>query len=215
VRTALQFSTDQGMPKLLMVTSTDTGEGKSTTALSLAIQLALASKSVLLIDGDLRKSSLHKKLNVSNTVGLTNHLAGDAQPVEVTRPCAVPKLFLIPSGPLPPNPAELLGGARMASLLKLAAERFDHVIIDGPPILGLADAPLLGSLADASLLVVQSGATSRRQAREAVKRLRATRTRLVGGVLTRMDAHGRAYGYHSQQYYYRYGSDDQAERLTT
>jgi capsular exopolysaccharide synthesis family protein len=215
VRTALQFSTDQGMPKLLMVTSTDTGEGKSTTALSLAIQIALAGRTVLLIDGDLRKSSLHRKLGVSNAVGLTNHLAGDAQPVDVTRPCAVPKLFLIPSGPLPPNPAELLGGARMASLLKLAAERFDHVVIDGPPVLGLADAPLLGSLADASLLVVQSGSTSRRQAREAVKRLRATRTRLVGGVLTKMDAHGRAYGYHSQHYYYRYGSEGQAERLTT
>ncbi len=215
VRTALQFCTDQGMPKLLMVTSTDTGEGKSTTALSLAIQLSLAGKTVLLIDGDLRKSSLHNKLGVSNAVGLTNHLAGDAQPVEVTRPTAVPKLFLIPSGPLPPNPAELLGGARMASLLKLAAERFDHVVIDGPPVLGLADAPLLGSLADATVLVVQSGATSRRQAREAVKRLRATRTRLVGGVLTKLGAHGRAYGYHAYNYYYRYGSEGQAERLTS
>jgi len=215
VRTALQFSTDQGMPKLVMVTSTDTGEGKSTTALSIAIQLALAGKTVLLIDGDLRKASLHGKLGMSNAVGLTNHLAGEAQPVEVTRPCAVPKLFLISSGPLPPNPAELLGGARMASLLKLAAERFDNVVIDGPPVLGLADAPLLGSLADATILVVQSGATSRRQAREAVKRLRATRTRLVGGVLTKMDAHGRAYGYHSYNYYHGYGSEGQAERLTT
>lgn len=215
VRTALQFSTDQGMPKLLMVTSTDTGEGKSTTALSLAIQVALAGKMVLLIDGDLRKSSLHNKLNVSNATGLTNHLAGDAQPVQVTRPCAVPKLFLIPAGPLPPNPAELLGGNRMASLLKLATERFDHVIIDGPPVLGLADAPLLGSLADATVLVVQSGATSRRQAREAVKRLRATRTRLVGGVLTKMGAHSGAYGYHPYHHYYRYGSEGQAERLTT
>jgi capsular exopolysaccharide synthesis family protein len=215
VRTALQFSTDQGMPKLLMVTSTDTSEGKSTTALSLAIQVALAGKTVLLIDGDLRKSSLHKKLGVPNAVGLTNHLASDAQPADVTRPCAIPKLFLMPSGPLPPNPAELLGGNRMASLLKLAAERFDHVIIDGPPVLGLADAPLLGSLADAAVLVVQSGATSRRQAREAVKRLRATRTHLVGGILTKMGAHGRAYGYHSHQYYYRYGNEGQAERLTT
>ena len=215
VRTALQFSTDQGMPKLLMVTSTDTGEGKSTTALSLAIQVALAGKTVLLIDGDLRKSSLHKKLGMSNATGLTNHLASDAQPADVTRPCAIPKLFLMSSGPLPPNPAELLGGNRMASLLKLAAERFDHVIIDGPPVLGLADAPLLGSLADATVLVVQSGGTSRRQAREAVKRLHATRTRLVGGVLTKMGAHGRAYGYHSHSYYYRYGNEGQAERLTT
>jgi Mrp family chromosome partitioning ATPase len=82
-------------------------------------------------------------------------------------------------------------------------------------VLGLADAPLLGSLADATVLVVQSGGTSRRQAREAVKRLHATRTRLVGGVLTKMGAHGRAYGYHSHSYYYRYGNEGQAERLTT
>lgn len=211
VRTALQFSTEQGMPKVLMVTSTSVGEGKSTTALSLAIHFAQAGKTVLLIDSDLRKASLHKKLGVANDYGLTNYLAGDANPVNITKACQIPKVFLIPSGPLPPNPAELISSGKMVSLLNLAAEKFDQVIIDGAPVLGLADAPLLGSLAEATVLVVESGATSRQFARGAVKRLRGTRTRLIGGILTKMDSHGRAYGYHSY-YYYQYGEPGAPEQ---
>jgi capsular exopolysaccharide synthesis family protein len=215
VRTALQFSTEQGVPKVLMVASTTVDEGKSTTALSLAIHFAQTGKTVLLIDGDLRKASLHKKLGVANDSGLTNYLAGDAKPVEITRACQIPKVFVIPSGPLPPNPAELISSNKMVALLNLAAEKFDQIIIDGPPVLGLADAPLLGSLAESTVLVVQSGVTSRRFARYAVKRLRGTRTRLIGGILTKMDLHGRSYGYHGY-YYYQYGDANahEQERLT-
>ena len=211
LRTTLQFSTPEGMPKVLLITSTAVGEGKSTTALSLATHISMTGKNVLLIDCDLRKASLHKKLSLGNDLGLTNYLAGDAQPVSITRSCHLPHLFLIPSGPLPPNPAELLDSAKMVSLLNLAAERFDQVIIDGPPVLGLADAPLLGSLADATLLVAECGATSRQYAMGAIKRLRSTRTRLVGGVLTKVDKQHRSYGYHS--YYYQY-EDTDAKRLS-
>ena len=208
LRTSLQFSTPEGMPKVLLVTSTSVGEGKSTTALSLATHITQTGKTVLLIDCDLRKASLHKKLGISNDFGLTNYLAGDAQPVNITRGCTmIPHLFLIPSGPLPPNPAELLGSAKMVALLNLAAEKFDQVIIDGPPVLGLADAPLLGSLVEATILVAEAGATSRQYAQGAVKRLRSTRTRLVGCVLTKVDTRNRAYGYHG--YYYQYGDADQ------
>jgi len=206
LRTTLQFSTPEGMPKVLLVTSTTIGEGKSTTALSLATHIAHTGKSVLLIDCDLRKASLHKKLGISNDLGLTNYLAGNWQPVDTTRGCHVPNLFLMPSGPLPPNPAELLGSAKMVALLNLAAEKFDQVIIDGPPVLGLADAPLLGSLAEATILVAECGVTSRQYAQGAVKRLRSTRTRLVGGVLTKVDTRHRSYGYHG--YYYQYGESD-------
>lgn len=211
LRTTLQFSTPEGMPKVLLVTSTSVGEGKSTTALSLATHITQTGKNVLLIDCDLRKASLHKKLGLGNDSGLTNYLAGDAQPVKITRGSSIPRLFLIPSGPLPPNPAELLGSAKMVALLNLAAEKFDQVIIDGPPVLGLADAPLLGSLAEATVLVAECGATSRQFALGAVKRLRSTRTRLVGGVLTKVDTRNRSYGYHG--YYYQYGDAD-VKRLT-
>jgi len=206
LRTTLQFSTAEGMPRVLLVTSTAVAEGKSTTALSLATHITQTGKKVLLIDCDLRKSSLHKKLGLGNDSGLTNYLAGDARPVDITRSCSIPHLFLIPSGPLPPNPAELLGSAKMVALLNLAAERFDQVIIDGPPVLGLADAPLLGSLVEATLLVAECGVTSRQFAQGAVKRLRSTRTRLVGGVLTKVDTRNRSYGYHG--YYYQYGETD-------
>lgn len=200
LRTNLQFSTPEGMPKVLLITSTTIGEGKSTTALSLATHIAHTGKSVLVIDCDLRKASLHRKLNIPNDSGLTNYLAGKALPVEITRGCHVPRLYLMPSGPLPPNPAELLGSAKMLALLNLATEKFDQVIIDGPPVLGLADAPLLGSLAEATILVVECGGTSKQFALGAVKSLRATRTRLIGSLLTKADMQRRSYGYHSYQY---------------
>lgn len=214
LRTALQFSTPEGMPKVLMVTSTSAGEGKSTTVLSLAMQVAQTGKKTLIIDGDLRKASLHVNLELDNQNGLTNYLAGDAKPVDITSTTSVPNLFAIPSGPLPPNPAELIGSSKMVALLSLAAEKFDHVIIDGPPVLGLADAPLLGSIAEATVLVVEAGGTRRDFARGAVKRLRGTRTRLIGGVLTKMRARGHSYDYYYSGSYYQYGNPSEARQPT-
>lgn len=214
LRTSLQFSTADGVPKVLMVTSSSIGEGKSTTALSLAIAFAQTGRNVLLIDADLRKASLHKKLGIGNDKGLTNLLAGEAQAVEVTATTSIPHLYVMPSGPLPPNPAELLASAKMASLLTLAMEKFDQVIVDGPPVLGLADAPLLGNLAEATVVVVEYAATRKGYAKDALKRLRATRTRLLGGVVTKVDATARGYGYGQQYYYYYQDASDERQRAS-
>ena len=211
VRTALQFSTSEGVPKVLLVTSSAAGEGKSTTALSLAIQFAQAGKTVLLIDSDLRNPSLHRSLAVENGYGLTNYLAGDAKPAEVAKPTTIPNLFLMPSGHLPPNPAELLASAKMVSLLSLGAAKFDQVILDCPPVLGLADALILGNLAGGTLLVVEAGTTRRGHVQGALKRLKTARTHMLGGILTKLDNRSGAYGYY-QSYYYYYGDAASAKK---
>ncbi len=203
VRTALQFSTASGVPRLLTVTSAMSGEGKSTTVLSLAIQFAQTGKRTLLIESDLRKPSLHRSLNLDNQVGLTNYLAGgDAQPVDIAKPTHIPNLFAIPSGPLPPNPAELLSSARMMELLTLAAEKFDQVIVDSPPLLGLADALIIGNLCEGTLLTIEMGSTPRGYVLGALKRLRGARVHVLGSILTKLEARSGAYGYYRSYYYY-------------
>ena len=203
VRTALQFSTASGVPRLLTVTSAMSNEGKSTTVLSLAIQFAQSGKRTLLIEADLRKPTLHRSLSLDNQIGLTNYLAGGgAQPVDIAKPTHIPNLFAIPSGPLPPNPAELLSSARMMELLTLAAEKFDQVILDSPPLLGLADALILGNLCGGTLLTVEMGGTPRGYVLGALKRLRGARVHVLGAILTKLEARAGAYGYYRSYYYY-------------
>ncbi len=209
VRTALQFSTVDGAPRVLAITSAQPKEGKTTVAITLAITFAQAGKKVLLIDADLRNPSLHRLLQLGNSVGLTNYLAADAQPVEVAHPVLLDNLFVIPSGPLPPNPVELLSTPKMVALLSLAAERFDQVILDCPPVLGLADALILGNMAQATLLVMETGVTPRPVVQDALKRLRSARVHILGGVVNKLDTRSHSYGYH---YHYYYSNDDRSTK---
>ncbi|GAB1407321.1 hypothetical protein MASR1M8_12400 [Thermomonas brevis] len=205
VRTSLQFATDHGVPKTLLITSSAPGEGKSTTALALARNFAQLGKNVLLIEGDLRNPSLHKTLGIRSDVGLSNLLAGGCTLAEATVETDDPQLKVIFAGPLPPNPAELLSGSKLVSMLTVAAERYDQVIIDGPPVLGLADAPILANATDGTLLVVNSSKTKINAAQAALKRLLVARARVVGALLSKYDAkaagYGYGYGYHYQSYY--------------
>ena len=200
VRTALQFSTVSGVPRLLTVTSAMPGEGKTTSALSLAIQFAQAGKRTLLIEADLRKPSIHQALKLDNQTGLTNYLAGgEVHPADITRPTLIANLFAIPSGPLPPNPAELLSSGRMVELLTLAAEKFDQVVLDSPPLLGLADGLIIGNLCEGTLLTVEMGSTPRGYVQGAFKRLREARVPVLGTLLTKLET--QLGGYHSYYYY--------------
>ena len=202
-RTALQFSTDQGAPKTIVVTSAQPGEGKSTTALALAVNFSQLGMKVLLIDADLRNPSQHLNLALNNGAGLANYLAGGAIAGSIFQKTDIDGLYFMPSGPLPPNPAELLTGPKMLSLLSTASEKVDAVIIDSPPILGLADAPLLASIASGTLLVIATGDTRRRTAKAALKRLHFARARMVGAVMNKCDLR-KHYGYGS--YGYGYGA---------
>ncbi len=207
-RTALQFSTDQGAPKSIVVTSAQPGEGKSTTALALAVNFAQLGMKVLLIDADLRNPSQHRNLQRNNGVGLSNYLAGSAMPGSIFHETNVDGLYFMPSGPLPPNPAELLAGPKMMSLISTASEKVDTVILDAPPVMGLADAPLLASMASGTLLVIATADTRRGVVKSALKRLHFARARMVGAVMNKCDfranygyGYGYGYGYNALEYY--------------
>ncbi|MGV8921407.1 MAG: GumC family protein [Pseudomonas sp.] len=206
VRTALQFATDHGVPRSLLITSPSASEGKSTTALALARNLAQLGKRVLLVDGDLRNPSLHKVLGLKTEVGLSNLLAGGSSLSHVVQHTDDERLHVILAGPLPPNPAELLSGSKFISMLTVAAERYDQVIIDGPPVLGLADAPILSNSVEGTLLVISSAKTRTSTAQAALKRLISARARVIGALLTKYDSKAAGYGYgHKYDAYYAYG----------
>ncbi len=207
VRTALQFSTDHGVPRSLLVTSTRASEGKSSTALALAQTLASLGASVLLIDADLRKPTFRGPSSTSQ--GLSSLLAGSEKVAECVHSTQMERLFLLPSGPIPPNPAELLASARFKEILDEALQRFDHIVIDSPPVLGLADAPMLASSTEGTLMVIEAGAIRRAAALNAVNRLRASEARLMGAILTKFNALKVGYGY---GYGYGYGEDAYAYR---
>ena len=201
IRTSLLFSTSHGAPKVMLFTSPGPAEGKTTSAVNIALTFTQTGNKVLLIDADLRNPSLHRVMGLENQIGLTNYLTGDAGPAEVSQYTVMPNLFVIPSGPLPPNPAELLSDEKMVRLLALGAEKFDYVILDGPPVLGLADALVLANRVDGAILVVEAGTTRHGQVQGAVKRLRSAHAKLVGGILAKHRDLTLGYRYHPYLYY--------------
>jgi capsular exopolysaccharide synthesis family protein len=213
LRTALQFSTPDGAPGTLLVTSARPAEGKSTTAYATALNLARVGKRVLLVDGDLRNPSMHRVVGVENERGMSNLLSGSADLAGVVRPTSQENLFFIPCGPLPPNPAELWGGDRLPQFLAETRNNFDHVIIDGPPVLGFADSPILAAAVSGVLFALESHGTRRGQARGALKRLQVGRAHLLGVVLTKFSTKSAAYNYggYDYAYDYHYGAEPEAK----
>ena len=210
LRTALQFSTPDGAPTSLLVTSARPAEGKSTTAYAIALNLARVGKRVLLVDGDLRNPSMHRMVGVENERGMSNLLSGSADLAGVVQPTGQENLFFVPCGPLPPNPAELWGGDRLHQFLAEARNSFDHVIVDGPPVLGFADSPMLAAAVSGVLFALESRGTRRGQARGALKRLQVGRAHLLGAVLTKFSAKSTSYGGYDYAYDYHYGAEPEA-----
>lgn len=211
LRTALQFSTPDGAPATLLVSSARPAEGKSTTAYALAHALARIGKRVLLVDADLRNPSMHRLIGSENDRGLSNLLSGSGELQDMVQNTRQPNLFFLPCGPLPPNPAELLGGDRVHQFLENARNAFDHVIIDGPPVLGFADAPLLAASVDGAVFVLESRGTRRGQARGAIRRLQVGHAHLLGAVLTKFNAKAASYGGYDYAYSYSYGPGSDAD----
>ena len=195
LRTALSFSTQDGAPKILFFTSSEPAEGKTTIALNLATAYALAGENVLLVDADLRNPSVHSLMKIDNRQGLSNYLTGSIDLPSSTQQTTIGGLRVLPSGPLPPDPVELLSGRRIKELIKKASPEYDRIIIDGPPVLGLADALILGNISDATLMVVRAETTLKAPILASLKRLKQAKAHVIGTLMNQASPRGAGYSY--------------------
>ena len=206
VEANLELSTAQGTPQSLAVISTRPREGKSTTTIALAQTLARARRKVVLVDADLRSPSIHTAFGLKNVAGVSNLLSGSDDINGMLHKTEHDGLSVITAGPQPPNAADLLMGERLTRLIKELQERFDHVIVDCPPVIGLADAPLVAAAVQSVVYAVEARSVPAGMARMALGRLNHAHAHVLGGVLTMFEAKrshlGYGYGY---GYGYQYG----------
>ena len=207
LRTNIQFSSISREIKVVAVTSSIPGEGKSTTSCNYALSLAETGKMVLLIDCDLRKPTIHRRFKISNATGLTNVLLGEASSESAI--CLINNgLSVLPAGTLPPNPAEVLGSQRMKDFLHEMENRYDYIVIDTPPVLAVTDGQILSSIADGVLLVVESKKTPRDSVFKAKELLQNVNANILGIILNKCEiSNKRGYGY-----YYGYGNESTDKR---
>jgi capsular exopolysaccharide synthesis family protein len=207
----------------ILVTSANPSEGKSLTAANLAVVMAQAGHSTLLVDADLRKPVQHRIFGLSRRRGLTNlfletelngagHFENQSLE-EFFQPTALPGLSIVTSGPIPPNPSELLGSAKMKAILDAFSARFDYVIFDSPPILAVTDSVILATQVDSVALVVNVGQTRRAQLKRAVRRLHEVNAKLIGTTLNRLSRKSDVYNYYYQDAYYHH--DFESEEVSS
>ncbi|GAA0731380.1 hypothetical protein GCM10009106_11760 [Sphingomonas japonica] len=203
LRTALLYSTSEGLPASMFVTSSQASEGKSTTSLAIAVGLAKLGKKVVLIDTDLRRPAMHILLGLPNGLGLSDLLTSTQSLSAALRPTSHENLSFVSSGPVPPSPTELLGGMRFPEIVAELEADFDAVVIDGPPVLGLADAPIVAGIAAGTVFVVEANRGHRGGTKSAMRRLRSARASILGVVLTKFDNRkaGSDYGNYGNDYY--------------
>jgi len=208
LRTSLLLASPDRPPRVIVVTSCEPGDGKSTVSVNLAIVLTQLGRRVLLVDADLRRPRLHRIFGVGNNAGLSSLMTGNATFEDVVQDCEMPGLALIPSGPLPPNPSELLQSASLQAMLDRSRDRgeWDHVILDSPPAVQVADSLILGARADATILVVRAAKTARESLVAGVARLRQAHVNVSGAVLNAVREKD-GYYYHYKYRYYRTGAE--------
>jgi capsular exopolysaccharide synthesis family protein len=211
LRTSLLLSSAGTPPRTILVTSSQPSEGKTTTAINTAFILAQTGVEVLIIDCDLRRPRLHAHFNMPNARGLTNALSGDASEIDnlIQTFEQAPNLKVLTSGPMPPNPAELLGSEEMRKLLKTLSEKFTHVIVDSPPAISFTDASILSTFVDGVILVVHGGRSSRAVVRRAKQQLLDIGANIFGVVLNNVKMEAKS-NYYYTGYYDYYGSDEEA-----
>jgi capsular exopolysaccharide synthesis family protein len=200
--------------RTLVVTSANPREGKTTVTINIAISLAQSGKRVLMVDTDLRRPRIHRAFGVSGARGVTQIIVGEATLEATATPTLVPNLDVLPCGPIPPNPSELLHSQRFGELVRAALARYDRVIFDSPPLGAVTDAAVLAPQLDAALLVVKAQHTTRDALASSLRQLRDVAANIVGGVLNDVDPRRKGYG--GDYYYYRregyyYASEEEAQ----
>ena len=213
LRTSILLSTAGHAPKSLLITSSLPSEGKTTTATNTAISLAQTGAKVLIIDADMRRPRLHSVFNITNGEGLSTLLSSESTDADITRVVKSDdgtKIHLLTSGPIPPNPAELIGSEQMANLLKRLQKHYTHVVIDSPPITSFTDGVLIASMVDGVILVVHSGKSSRQVVKRAKQLLQDVGARILGVVLNNVNLRSQDNYHYYQTYYHRnsYNTDE-------
>ncbi|QQS33117.1 MAG: polysaccharide biosynthesis tyrosine autokinase [Acidobacteriota bacterium] len=215
LRTSILLSSAGHAPKMLLITSSLPAEGKTTTATNTAISLAQTGAKVLIIDADMRRPRLHSVFNMENKAGLSNLLANELSDAEVDAAILVDKttrVHVMPSGPIPPNPAELIGSEQMALLLDMLRTKFTHVVLDSPPIASFTDGVLIASMVDGVILVVNAGVSSRQVVKKSRMLLNEIGAKVFGVVLNNVNLNTKDNYYYYQSYYHKggYGQSDEA-----
>lgn len=203
LRTNVQFTSVDSETKKIMITSSGPREGKSSTAANFAVSVAQTGKTVLIIDADLRNPTQHKIFSLDNAQGLSVALVQDQEYKSYIKETAVPGLAVLTGGPVPPNPAELVGSQRMKRLIQEMSELYDMVLIDTPPIIAVTDASILAQHVDGVILVLASGEVNKDFAVRAKDQLDKVGAKILGAVLNKVDMKTNEYYY----YYYYHGSD--------
>ena len=212
VRTNLLFMSPEKPLKTILVTSSGPSEGKTTTSIALAVTMTGSGSRVLLVDADMRRPRVHRIFGLQSSAGLSSLILGEVGMAEAIQPSGIPSLDVLPCGPVPPNPAELLHTAAFQRILGELSTRYDRIIFDSPPVGVVADAAVISTLADGALVVLKAGVTSRDLAAQSVKHLRDVNARVFGAVLNDLDLDDQKFGRYA--YYYRNGYYGDAERET-
>jgi succinoglycan biosynthesis transport protein ExoP len=206
LRTSVLLSSGSGRPpKILLVTSSQAGEGKTTTAVNISITLSQTGEKVVLLDCDMRNPRVHRIIGLDNANGISSFLSGNSDLSSMIQQSEIPNLFAVSAGRVPPNPAELLGSSRMKQGLALLDEYFDHIVIDSPPVLSVTDARILGTLVDGVVLVIKGGETPKEAVQRTKRLLQEVHAHVIGTLLNNVDVHSPDYYYYSKYYYYGYG----------
>jgi capsular exopolysaccharide synthesis family protein len=196
------------------VTSPSPLQGKTTTLINTAISLSQTGARVLIIDGDMRKPRIHKLFGDKNRIGLSDCLSGGSELTSVIRKSEIKNIYYIPAGSIPPNPSELLGSALFKETIQVLAERFDHILIDAPPVLGFADSIVLSSAVDGIILVILFGKTQRIALQRAKDSLLHADAKILGVVINRVNMDLSGYKDYYGPYHYYYGEGLKRKELT-